>query len=96
MAYKISKYLDLDLKLKADRAPSATKDPAVAYAQTALNDLNVTPRLKVDGQFGPKTQAGVLKFQEAAGVARTGLLDQATWNVLDWRVYGAQIGRAHV
>ena len=36
----------------------------VGRAQTALNKYQAHPALKIDGDFGPKTHAGVGEFQE--------------------------------
>lgn len=88
MSYKPTRYADIDLMLKTDRAMSSTFDAVVQYAQQALNDLGIKPGLKVDGKFGPKTRAGVQMFQEACGLPVTGILDQMTYDQLDWRVYG--------
>ena len=37
---------------------------------------------KIDGEFGPKTQAAVKIWQSAHGVAATGIVDSATWIAL--------------
>lgn len=92
MAYTPSRYNDADLLTKAERSPSTTVDPTVKYGQQALNDLGSTDDrgrpLVVDGQFGNRTKASLLKFQEACGIARTGIFDHLTWYHLDWRNYG--------
>src|SRR5699024_6742381 len=38
--------------------------------------------VKVDGKFGPRTQAGVMQFQRTHGLNPTGVVDGATWNTL--------------
>jgi len=61
----------------ADRSPlsqGATGD-AVAWLQRRLG---CTP----DGQFGPKTNAAVLSFQAAAGLAADGRVGPITWGAL--------------
>ncbi len=58
-----------------------TYSPAVQQVQNQLNQdgFNVG---YADGYFGPKTQAGVMKFQAAQNLPQTGVVDQATWNTL--------------
>lgn len=88
MAYAPTKYQDRDLVLKPDARPSSAVSPDVAYFQQAYNDLGGPNQLRVDGQLGPKTIAGILVFQEACALPRTGYIDQQTWDAIDWRVFG--------
>lgn len=54
-------------------------DAQVAAAQQALNGWwEVTPKLDVDGLFGPETARGVRQFQQRVGLPITGQLDAAT------------------
>jgi hypothetical protein len=55
----------------------------VGRAQTALNKYQVHPVLKVDGDFGPKTHAGVGEFQERYRLKTSGEVDDDTWPVLN-------------
>lgn len=97
MVYVKTRYQDLDLVLKADRKIGVKNDAVVRYFQQAYVDLH-GPQVKtssgkiqpmiVDGSFGPQTENGLLAFQEACHIPRTGVFDQVTQNELDWRVYG--------
>jgi hypothetical protein len=55
----------------------------VGRAQTALNKYSVRPALKVDGDFGPKTLAGVGEFQERYRLKTSGEVDDDTWLILN-------------
>jgi peptidoglycan hydrolase-like protein with peptidoglycan-binding domain len=49
----------------------------VAKLQTELNkDPSVSPKLVVDGSFGPKTEAAVRQYQFAHGLPVTGIVDE--------------------
>lgn len=54
--------------------PPATE---VAGAQARLNQLNFHSGA-VDGVLGPKTEQALRRFQQAWGLAATGVLDEAT------------------
>lgn len=94
MTYTPTRYGDVDLRLKADRAPGGKFDPVVSYVQRALNDLGYTPALKVDGLYGNKTRAAVAKFRAACKLPAGGM-DQPFYDELDWRVYGELNGAWH-
>lgn len=50
----------------------------VLRLQQMLNDLQVGP-LQVDGQFGPKTESAVRKFQGDLGLQVDGVVAAQTW-----------------
>jgi D-alanyl-D-alanine carboxypeptidase (penicillin-binding protein 5/6) len=55
----------------------------VEFLQKTLNArLRPSPRLSVDGDFGPMTQQAVRRFQELAMMEGTGIVDVATWKAL--------------
>jgi peptidoglycan hydrolase-like protein with peptidoglycan-binding domain len=66
-------------------------DQQVGVAQQKLNVLGATPELKIDAEFGSRTQAAVRKFQAANGVTPSGVLDVATWAQLDTRAPGGDV-----
>jgi peptidoglycan hydrolase-like protein with peptidoglycan-binding domain len=55
---------------------------AVAFLQTRLNARGATPRLVVDGIFGPKTDAAVRAFQRSRGLVVDGVVGPKTWTAL--------------
>ena len=62
----------------------------VAYLQSVINRYNPpTPLLKVDGAPGPKTAAAVAALQTRYGLEATGIVDQATWDLIDWIAFSA-------
>jgi D-alanyl-D-alanine carboxypeptidase (penicillin-binding protein 5/6) len=55
----------------------------VEFLQRTLNArIEPSPGLGVDGDFGPATEAAVRKFQEANGLAVTGIADAELWKKL--------------
>ena len=55
----------------------------VEFLQRTLNArTEPSPGLGVDGDFGPATEAAVRKFQEANGLAVTGIADAELWKKL--------------
>lgn len=59
-------------------------DDSVEELQEALNQqLDPSPELDVDGDYGPLTKAAVRKFQEKAKLPPTGFADEATRESLD-------------
>ena len=55
----------------------------VEFLQRTLNArTEPSPDLGVDGDFGPATEAAVRKFQEANGLAVTGIADAELWKKL--------------
>lgn len=55
---------------------------AVIELQEKLNGAKVTPRLKVDGDFGVKTEVNVLKFQRSKKIETDGIVGPETWGFL--------------
>jgi len=53
--------------------------PAVKTLQLMLNALGATPRLIVDGGFGPATKTAVIAFQRREGLAPDGIVGPKTW-----------------
>lgn len=49
-------------------------------AEAAAGQVRCSP---VDGLFGPLTEGSVMFFQRRAGLAETGVVDQATWEALE-------------
>jgi peptidoglycan hydrolase-like protein with peptidoglycan-binding domain len=54
---------------------------AVKQAQRGLRRTPNTS-LVVDGQFGSLTEAATKEFQQSVGLQPTGVVDEATWNLL--------------
>lgn len=60
-----------------------TSGRLVQVLQRTLNrQLQPSPELTVDGDFGPATEAAVKAFQQARGLPATGVVDVATWRAL--------------
>ena len=57
------------------------KGEQVRLCQKAMNEL-VGTRLKPDGAFGPSMEAGVRKFQQEKDIAVTGIIDEATYELM--------------
>lgn len=58
----------------------------VKRLQILLNDkLTPRPRLRVDGDFGARTQAAVLAFQQQKGLVIDGIVGPQTWAALGQR-----------
>jgi GH25 family lysozyme M1 (1,4-beta-N-acetylmuramidase) len=50
----------------------------VVQLQNALNKAGLTPRVDVDGEFGPMTETGVKWLQQKANIAVSGVYDEET------------------
>jgi peptidoglycan hydrolase-like protein with peptidoglycan-binding domain len=57
--------------------------PGVSSLQGQLNALHVQPPLKLDGDFGPRTEAALKQFQVAHNLPVTGVVDDATRAAID-------------
>ncbi|MBX3103040.1 MAG: peptidoglycan-binding protein [Bacteroidetes bacterium] len=55
--------------------------PRVQQLQQLLTQAGFDPK-GIDGQFGPNTQAAVLAFQRAKGLAADGVVGELTWSAL--------------
>lgn len=63
--------------------------PTVAVVQSYLNQKLTGDFIKVDGIFGPKTEAAVKRFQQTQRAAQTGVMDYTLWRALvgkDWQI----------
>ena len=59
------------------------------YLLSVLSEFYLTiPFLTIDGIFGDETLAAVKALQQDAGLAQTGVVDEATWDVLVDRFLG--------
>lgn len=58
--------------------PPTTGVRSVQAQQEAVNALGYTPKLAVDGDFGPLTEAGVMWLQEKVGVTADGVWGPVT------------------
>jgi peptidoglycan hydrolase-like protein with peptidoglycan-binding domain len=52
------------------------------YLNAMANKYPSLPKLKVDGEFGPKTEAAVLAFQNLFNLTEDGIVGNITWSVL--------------
>jgi peptidoglycan hydrolase-like protein with peptidoglycan-binding domain len=66
-------------------------DQHVGVAQQKLNVLGATPELKIDAEFGTRTEAAVRRFQTANGLPSSAVLDTGTWAQLDTRAPGGEV-----
>ncbi|MGI9023416.1 MAG: peptidoglycan-binding domain-containing protein, partial [Acidimicrobiales bacterium] len=63
------------------RTTAPVTGAGVTRLQHILNTLLLGP-LAVDGQFGPKTEAAVKKFQQNQGLVVDGVVGALTWAAL--------------
>jgi len=63
---------------------SGSRGDDVKALQSLLNStLSPSPRLTLDGYFGPQTRASVLRCQQANWLVEDGEVGPCTWNVLN-------------
>lgn len=62
------------------------EDQEVKWLQQALNDLGATPKLKVDGHYGPNTLQAVKNFQSAAKIPVDGIAGPVTKAALEFNL----------
>jgi hypothetical protein len=57
-----------------------SRGPVVQKLQRLLNRrLTPSPKLEVDGLFGPRTHQAVVQYQQRVSVAPNGIVDKQTW-----------------
>ena len=57
--------------------------PLVEDLQRTLNDrLSPPPNLTIDGEFGPRTETVVIRFQKSVKIVPTGVVGEETWKLL--------------
>ncbi|MHB8657838.1 MAG: peptidoglycan-binding domain-containing protein [Solirubrobacteraceae bacterium] len=82
--FSISRPVGLLARFSADPSYAGvgrgTRGDLVVWAQEHLSTAGY--KLAIDGDFGPKTQAAVERFQSARGLARSGVIDSNTWRAL--------------
>jgi Putative peptidoglycan binding domain len=59
---------------------SGAQGDIVVWAQEHL--ISSGQKVAIDGAFGPKTEAAVMRFQTAHGLSPTGTIDAVTWRAL--------------
>ena len=63
------------------QSTSSYKANLTKAIQTLLNG-KIKAGLAIDGSYGPKTKAAVIKFQKAKGLSQTGTVNATTWKYL--------------
>ena len=53
--------------------------PEVKTVQRIIYARGIDRTLAVDGEFGPKTKAGVLALQKQLGIEQDGVVGRLTW-----------------
>ncbi len=64
---------------------NGSRSIGVTFIQKVLNsdlDIDINPKLKVDGWFGAKTEAAVKLFQKHFNITQTGIVDEKTFKVM--------------
>jgi peptidoglycan hydrolase-like protein with peptidoglycan-binding domain len=68
------------------------RGPEVKKLQTSLNDSGAKPKLKVDGQFGPATDAAVKEFQKQNKLKQNGVVSGEVTDALSEKAGRASAG----
>jgi D-alanyl-D-alanine carboxypeptidase (penicillin-binding protein 5/6) len=74
-----------DINTDSSHLPLAAgaSNPQVELLQRTLNaKLDPSPELSIDGDFGPLTEAAVIRFQKSRGIEPSGIVDRETWRSL--------------
>ncbi|HUG68717.1 MAG TPA: serine hydrolase [Pirellulaceae bacterium] len=71
-----------DNSLPTELAVGASGELVEALQRTLNDRLRPSPELGVDGDFGPATQAAVMRFQRENNEESTGTVTSATWKAL--------------
>lgn len=82
-------YLDFDYQESLQLGQRGESVSLLQYLLAVLAQFYLSiPDLTVDGIFGQETQATVLALQQDAGLPQTGVVDEATWDVIVDRFLG--------
>ena len=82
-------YLDFDYQESLQLGQRGESVSLLQYLLAVLAQFYLSiPDLTVDGIFGQETQAAVLALQQDAGLPQTGVVDEATWEVIVDRFLG--------
>jgi serine-type D-Ala-D-Ala carboxypeptidase (penicillin-binding protein 5/6) len=73
-----------------DLAVGASGDLVESVQRTLNARLSPSPRLSVDGEFGPTTRQAVARFQKSKSLKETGIVDRETWKELGPLVVGPE------
>ena len=82
-------YLDFDYQESLQLGQRGESVSLLQYLLAVLAQFYLSiPDLTVDGIFGQETQAAVLALQQDADLPQTGVVDEATWEVIVDRFLG--------
>lgn len=76
---------NLQQQYREQRSEGDSGDPilAIQYYLRVIGEFNnMIPIIAVDGYFGPETTQAVKAFQQFYGLPVTGVVDEATWNLM--------------
>jgi len=75
---------------------TGSNGPEVRRLQTMLNKVgHVTPPLRADGGFGPKTYTAVVAFQKQHHLGQDGIVGPKTWDALENKFIGTPPANHH-